>query len=103
MNRRQRFEAAQRRRSIIIASLSTACVAAAVVLLVPLAPGWEKVRLSFFNGEILIKTFPGLLKAFLMDIAIFACARPSSLSGRWLLPSAVTHARHPCFRFGCLP
>ncbi len=76
MNRRQRFEAAQRRRSIIIASLSTACVVAALIVLVPLAPGWDKVRLSFFNGEILIKTFPGLLKAFLMDIAIFAWCAP---------------------------
>jgi polar amino acid transport system permease protein len=76
LTRRQRFEAAQRRRSLIIASCSTALVVLALVILIPLTPGWDKVRLSFFNGEILVKTFPGLLRAFLMDIAIFAWCAP---------------------------
>jgi polar amino acid transport system permease protein len=76
LTRRQRFEAAQRQRSLIIASCSTALVVLALVILIPLTPGWDKVRLSFFNGEILVKTFPGLLRAFLMDIAIFAWCAP---------------------------
>jgi polar amino acid transport system permease protein len=76
LTRRQRFEAEQRRRSIIIASVSTALVVLALIMLIPMTPGWDKVRLAFFNGEILVKTFPRLLQAFLMDVAIFVWCAP---------------------------
>jgi polar amino acid transport system permease protein len=76
LSRRKLLEARQRRRSIAIAAVSTALVVAAVVILVPLAPGWEKVRFSFFNGEILVETFPRLLEAFLIDIAVFLWCAP---------------------------
>lgn len=59
-----------------IAAISTLAVIAAIVLLVPLAPGWEAVKRSFFNGGVFAKTFPGLLNAFLLDIAIFAWSLP---------------------------
>ncbi len=55
---------------------STAAVILAVVWLVPLAPGWEAVKRSFFDGEILVKTFPGLLNAFLLDVLIFVWCAP---------------------------
>lgn len=74
--RRQLYEDRLKRRSLIIATSSTALVIGAVVLLVPMAPGWEKVRKSFFNGDVLAKTFPGLLDAFLLDVAIFAWCAP---------------------------
>ena len=74
--RRQVYEAEIRRRSTRIAALSTAGVFLAVVLLVPLAPGWEKVKKSFFNGEVFLETFPGLLNAFLLDVMIFAWSAP---------------------------
>lgn len=78
----------------MVASLSTALVVAALVLLVPLAPGWEKVRLAFFNGEVLVKTFPGLLNAFLLDIAIFAWCAP--IIAVWsLLVALARDARSP--------
>lgn len=48
----------------------------AVFLLVPMAPGWTAVRKSFFNGEILIETFPTLLRAFMLDVAIFLWCAP---------------------------
>jgi polar amino acid transport system permease protein len=76
-SRRQLLEARQRRRGVAIAALSTALAAAALVVLIPFAPGWEKVRLSFFNGEILVETFPRLLEAFLIDIAVFAWCAPA--------------------------
>lgn len=76
MTRRQVYEARQRRRAILIAGISTIVVVAAVVLLVPLAPGWAAVQKSFFNGEVFAKTFPTLLKAFLWDLAIFAWSAP---------------------------
>jgi polar amino acid transport system permease protein len=76
VSRRKLLEARQRRKSIAIAAVSTALAVAAVVILVPLAPGWERVRASFFNGEILVETFPRLLEAFLIDIAVFLWCAP---------------------------
>ena len=48
----------------------------ALIVLVPMAPGWDAVQRSFFNAEIFARTFPGLLNAFLLDIAIFAWCAP---------------------------
>jgi polar amino acid transport system permease protein len=48
----------------------------AIFILVPMAPGWEKVQKSFFNKEVFLKTFPKLLDAFLLDVAIFAWCAP---------------------------
>ncbi|WGW05543.1 amino acid ABC transporter permease [Tropicibacter oceani] len=74
--RRQQFEARQRRRATLVAAASTGAVVLALVLLIPLAPGWQAVKRSFFNAEVFAKTFPGLLNAFVMDIAIFAWCAP---------------------------
>lgn len=74
--RRAVRERRMRRRSLAIAAFSTAVVAAALVLLVPMAPGWDKVRTVFFNWEIMAKTFPKLLGAFTVDIMIFAWSAP---------------------------
>lgn len=74
--RRERYESRMRRRSLTIAAISSLAVLAAVVLLVPLAPGWDAVERSFFNGEVLARTFPGLLEAFLLNVAIFAWCAP---------------------------
>lgn len=85
--RRERYEARARRRGIVIASLSTIAVLGALVVLIPLAPGWEAVRQSFFNGEVFAKTFPKLLQAFLLDVAIFAWCAP--LIAIWALVIAL--------------
>ncbi|MFT6073564.1 MAG: polar amino acid transport system permease protein [Yoonia sp.] len=77
MTRRERYEAQQRRRSLIIAATSTVAVVAAIMIFVPMAPGWEKVQRSFFNGEVLASTFPKLLDAFLVNIMIFAWCTPT--------------------------
>jgi polar amino acid transport system permease protein len=74
--RRQIYEAQQRRRANLIAATSTGAVLLALIVLVPLAPGWEAVQRSFFNGEVFARTFPGLLQAFLLDVAIFAWCAP---------------------------
>jgi polar amino acid transport system permease protein len=76
LTRRQIYERKLKRRSLIVASVSTLAVVLAVFLLVPLAPGWEKVKFSFFNGEVFVKTFPKLLNAFVLDVAIFAWSVP---------------------------
>ncbi|MBV1926108.1 MAG: ABC transporter permease subunit [Rhodobacteraceae bacterium] len=76
LTRRQVYEQRLKRRSLVIAGSSTLAVVLAVVLLVPLSPGWERVKLSFFNGEVFVKTFPKLLNAFVLDLAIFAWSVP---------------------------
>ena len=75
--RRELFEAQQRWRSIRIAATSTVLVVVALIVLVPLAPGWAKVQQSFFNGEVLVKTFPKLLEAFKINVMIFAWSAPA--------------------------
>lgn len=74
--RRQVYEARIRRRATLVAAGSTLAVLAVIVILVPLAPGWPAVKKSFFNAEVFAQTFPGLLNAFLLDIAIFAWSAP---------------------------
>ncbi len=74
--RRQLYEDQLKRRSLIIAGSSTAAVLLALIVLVPLAPGWVKVKKSFFNETVFTKTFPGLLDAFVLNVAIFAWCAP---------------------------
>ena len=77
MTRREAYEAKQRRRSMIVAASSTFAAVAAIMIFVPMAPGWEKVQRSFFNGDVLAQTFPRLLDAFLVNIMIFAWCAPA--------------------------
>lgn len=77
MTRRERYEQQRRRRASLIAGTSTAIVVVALVVLVPMAPGWEKVQKSFFNGPVLVKSFPKLLDAFKINLMIFAWSAPA--------------------------
>lgn len=77
ITRREQYEQKQRRRSILVAALSTIFVILAIVVFVPMTPGWEKVQKSFFNGVVLSKTFPKLLNAFTVNIMIFAWSAPA--------------------------
>ncbi len=91
---RQQRERKAKRRATIIATASTVAVVLAIYILVPMAPGWEKVQKSFFNWEIFEKTFPKLLDAFLWDIAIFAWSAP--LIAIWgLIIALARDARSP--------
>lgn len=74
---RQSYERRAHRKSLMIASLSTALVIGLLVFFVPRTPGWDRVKSSFFNTEILIETFPGLLNAFVWDVAIFLWCAPA--------------------------
>lgn len=74
--RREVYEAGVRRRSNRVALVSTALVALACIVLVPLAPGWESVQRAFFNGRVFAATFPGLLDAFVLNVMIFAWSAP---------------------------
>ena len=74
--RRERYERARRRRSVVIATISTIVVVGALVILIPLTPGWERVRQAFFDGDVFIDTFPGLLEAFWLDVQILLWSTP---------------------------
>lgn len=60
----------------MVAAGSTLAVVVAIVFLVPRAPGWPAVKKSFFNADVFAKTFPGLLEAFVWDVAIFLWSAP---------------------------
>lgn len=74
--RRQAYETRIKRRSALIAGASTFGVLVTIFFLVPLAPGWPGVKKSFFNAEVFAETFPGLLNAFVWDVAIFLWSAP---------------------------
>ena len=76
LNRREAYEARQKKRALIIATISTVLVVAMIMILVPMTPGWEQVKKSFFSSEIFILSFPKMAKAFLLNIAIFAWSAP---------------------------
>ena len=102
VNKRLKYEARLRQRSMVVAGVSTAIVVLSIVLLVPLAPGWEGVKTSFFNGEVFAKTLPKLLKAFLWDVAIFAWSVPLIFALGLAIALDVQSAPQHCFHCGYL-
>ena len=77
-SRRAAYDQARKRRSIAVATVSSLIVVAAIVLLVPRMPRWDRVRQSFFNGERFRDSFPRLLDAFVLDVKILRGQRHSS-------------------------
>lgn len=89
----------------MLAIISTLIVVALLYFLIPLAPGWEAVKKSFFNQEIFFKTFPKLFEAFFMDVAIFLWCAP--LIAIWgliiaLCRDARSPALYPLRLFGAI-
>ena len=76
LTRRQLYERRARRKGALVAGASTLGVLVALIMLIPLAPGWQGVKASFFDWEVFAKTFPKLMTAFLLDVAIFAWCAP---------------------------
>lgn len=74
--RRERYERARRRRSVVIATISTIVVVGGLSVLIPNAPGWDRVRKAFFDGQIFRDTFPGLREAFWLDVRILVWSTP---------------------------
>lgn len=75
--RRAAYERARKRRSTVVATVSSLAVATAIVVLVPKMPRWDRVHESFFNGERFANSLPRLLDAFVLDIKIFAWSMPA--------------------------
>ena len=87
-SRRAAYEQARKRRSIAVATVSSLIMVAAIVLLVPKMPRWDRVRQSFFNGERFWDSMPRLLDAFVLDVKIFAWSAPLILVFAMLLAMA---------------
>jgi len=86
--RRERYERARRRRSVAIATVSTIVVVGASIVLIPLTPGWDRVRQAFFDGDVFLDTFPGLLGAFWLDVKILLWSTPFILAVSLLIALA---------------
>jgi polar amino acid transport system permease protein len=69
-------------------------VVVALVVLVPRAPGWEQVKRSFFDREILADSFPRLLSAFGLNLRILLWTTPTILVLS-LLVALARNARNP--------
>jgi polar amino acid transport system permease protein len=94
LTRRQRYLREQRRRSSLIAGVSTAVVVSALVVLVPHAPGWARVRKSFFDREQFVDAFPELLRYLWVDVKLFLFCAPCILV--WgLVVAMCRNARSP--------
>jgi len=61
-------------RSVAIAVVSTIVFIAVVAVVVVNSPGWDEVRLFFFNGERFRESFPKIAKAFLVNVKLFCLA-----------------------------
>lgn len=61
---------------MVIAVASTIVAVGAAVVLVPRAPGWDKVRQAFFDGDVFRDSFPRLLEAFWIDVKILLWSTP---------------------------
>jgi len=75
-SRRRAFERRQQRRSVGIATASTAVVVALIVILLPKSSGWQRVRKSFFSWPDFKDAIGRIWRPFLFDVQIFVLLAP---------------------------
>jgi polar amino acid transport system permease protein len=92
--RRELYERARRRRSNVIATVSTVVVVGALIVLVPMTPGWDRVRQAFFDGDVFVESFPRLLRAFWLDVKILLWSTPLIMIASLLL-ALIRNTRSP--------
>jgi polar amino acid transport system permease protein len=73
---RRSYRRGQRRRSAVVAVISTVVFAVLVVVGVTNAPGWPDARQSFLDGHVFTKYFGTVFRGFLIDMKIFVIAEP---------------------------
>lgn len=64
------YKRSRSRRSTLVALLSTAVFAVVAVLTVTGAPGWPRVRQSFFNAEIAWRSLPAILEGLWLNLRV---------------------------------
>lgn len=73
---RVRAARAAARRNAFVGIASLVVFVVLVVLVVSRTPGWPVVQETFFNGAEFKDSFPGLIRAFLLNVKIFIIAEP---------------------------
>jgi len=71
---RAAFRRAQRRRSLLVALVSTVIVAVTVVLVVVNAPGWERARTAFFDPQNAWASLPAILEGLWLNLRVWVVA-----------------------------
>ncbi|GAA4589455.1 polar amino acid transport system permease protein [Actinoplanes octamycinicus] len=83
-SQRQRERIAYRRRqairSVLLAALSTAVAGTLLAVGVTGAPGWPRVKESFFNGDVAVAYFPSVLDGFWLNVRLFLVCAPVALA-----------------------
>ena len=83
-------------RSVLVAALSTAVIGTLLVVLITGAPGWERVKQSFFDPQIARHYLPDILEGLWLNIRLFVvCAACALLLG--LFASVLRTLRGPVF------
>jgi polar amino acid transport system permease protein len=83
-------------RSVLLAALSTAVVGTLLGVLITGAPGWPRVKQSFFDGHIARKWLPAILEGLWLNIRLLVvCAIASLALG--LLVAVLRTLRGPVF------
>jgi polar amino acid transport system permease protein len=83
-------------RSVLVAAVSTAVVGVLLVVAITGAPGWQRVKSSFFDATIARKYLPDILEGLWLNIRLFAvCAACALLLG--LIASVLRTLRGPVF------
>ena len=83
-------------RSVLVAALSTAVIGTLLVVLITGAPGWDRVKQSFFDPAIARRALPTILEGLWLNIRLFVvCASCALLLG--LLISVLRTLRGPVF------
>jgi polar amino acid transport system permease protein len=93
---RERIRRSQGRRTASIAAASTFVFVVLVVWIVTNAPGWPRVRETFFDGEMFARALPDVLDGFLLNIKMFLIAEPLILVVG-LLVALARNIRTPAF------
>jgi polar amino acid transport system permease protein len=78
--RRAQFDAAERRRGLIVATASTVATLAAVSLALPQLPGWDRVQTTFFSWKYFSESFDDLWAPFLLNLKLFIITSPCILA-----------------------
>jgi polar amino acid transport system permease protein len=71
---RQAYRRARAHRSTVVALVSTVVFAAVLLLVVTSAPGWPRVRESFFNLRVGWDSLPALLSGLWLNVRVLAVA-----------------------------
>jgi polar amino acid transport system permease protein len=76
LTRREQWLRAQKRKALVVATVSTVVTVTAVVLVVSNSSGWPKVKTLFFDGHRFRTDFPILLGYLWIDVKLFLLCAP---------------------------